>query len=103
MNGSEDNVIDFTSNMPGMKADRKIYVEVNERRDKNGRVFPLSLLWEDGKLYNIDNILDIRRAASIKTGGVGMRYTVKVKNKQTYIFFEEDVYGARWFVERKGA
>jgi hypothetical protein len=41
--------------------------------------------------------LDIRRAASLKAGGCGVRYLCKIMGTETYIFFEED----KWFVERK--
>ena len=66
-------------------------------RVKYKKVQPLSLLWEDGTVYEIDRVLDVRRAASLKAGGMGIRYTVRINGKQSYLFYEEP----RWFVEAK--
>ena len=75
----------------------KVFVEVTARFDAEGKITPLSLLWEDGTVYEIDRVLDIRRAASLKAGGIGIRYTVRINGKQSYLFYEEP----RWFVEAK--
>lgn len=76
---------------------RKVFVEVTARFDTDGKITPLSLVWEDGTIYEIDRILDKRRAASLKAGGMGIRYTVMIQGKQSYLFYEEP----RWFVEAK--
>ncbi len=55
---------------------RKVFVEVTAKFDTEGRIIPLSLLWEDGTVYEINRVLDVRRAASLKAGGMGIRYTV---------------------------
>lgn len=90
-------VIDYK---PYMDNDCKLYVDVNENRLKDGRIVPLSFVWEDGNRYKIDKLLDVRPAASLKAGGAGMRYTVRVGSRETYLFLEEDKIGARWFMER---
>ena len=51
----------------------KIILTVNVRHEKDGRSFPTSIVWEDGRLFEIDKILDIRRAACLKSGGIGIR------------------------------
>jgi len=84
-----------------MSCDYKVYVDVNENRLKDGSVIPLSFVWEDGGRYKIDRILDVRPAASLKAGGAGMRYTVRVRNRETYMFLEEDSGTTKWFMERK--
>jgi hypothetical protein len=61
-------------------------------------VEPVAFVWEDGTRYKVDSVIDMRRAASLKAGGVGMRYTVNVRGKETFMFLEED----RWFMEREG-
>ena len=76
---------------------RKVFVEVTAKFDVDGRVTPLSLLWEDGTVYEIDKVLDVRRAASLKAGGMGIRYTVRILGKQSFLYYEEP----RWFVEGK--
>jgi hypothetical protein len=92
------NVIDYKEYM---SCDIKVYVDVNEDRMKDGKVVPLSFVWEDGRRYEIDRILDVRPAASLKAGGAGMRYTVRVRNRETYMFLEEDSGAVKWFMERK--
>lgn len=76
---------------------RKVYVEVTARFDVDGKVTPLSLTWEDGTVFEIGRVLDCRRAASLKAGGIGMRYTVRIGNQQSYLYYEDP----RWFVEAK--
>ena len=76
---------------------RKVYVEVIARFDTDGNITPVSVKWEDGTVYEIDKVIDKRRAASLKAGGIGMRYTCRILNQQSYLFYEEP----RWFVEAK--
>lgn len=78
---------------------RKVYVEVNAEFMPDGMVIPLSFTWEDGRTFEIDKLLDRVRAASLKAGGVGMRYTVRVKGRETYMWLEDDC--NRWFMEGK--
>lgn len=61
-----------------------------------------------GRTYEIDRIIDIRPAASLKVGGQGDRYTIMVLGQQSYLFFERSatISGCnlgRWFVEQKTA
>jgi hypothetical protein len=93
-----EKIIDFK---PYMSNDVKIYVDVMEKRTKDGRLIPISFVWEDGSEYDIDKVLDVRNAASLKAGGAGVRYTVKVRKKETFIYLEEDGGVLRWFMERK--
>ena len=86
---------------PYMENDMKVYVDVNEDRLKDGRLIPRSFVWEDGNRYDIDGVLDMRPAASLKAGGVGMRYTVRVRNRERHMFLEEERGVGRWFIERK--
>jgi hypothetical protein len=83
--------------------ENKVYVDVTERRMRDGHLVPLSFTWEDGSRYEIDRITDSRPAASLKAGGSGMRYTVRVKGRTTYMFYEEAEGQARWFMERHEA
>lgn len=73
----------------------KVYVSVIVEFDIDGNMTPLSFVWEDGRRYEIDRILDVRPAASLKAGGSGMRYTVRIMGKETYLFF--DLLVKRWF------
>jgi len=87
-------------------ADLKVYVEVVAVFDRDGRLLPRSLTWEDGRQYPIDRVVAISAAAALKAGGQGDRYTVRVQGKDKYLFFERNagIGGnniGRWFVERK--
>ena len=76
---------------------RKVYVEVTAKFDTEGNITPLSVTWEDGMVYEIDSILDKRRAACLKAVGIGMRYTCRISGRQSYLYYEDP----RWFVEGK--
>ncbi|MGI6679145.1 MAG: hypothetical protein ACOX2Q_08860 [Dehalobacterium sp.] len=76
---------------------RKVYVDVTARFDKEGGLIPQSVIWEDGRCFEIDRVLDVRPAASLKAGGCGIRYTCRILGRETFLFLEED----RWFVEGK--
>ena len=81
----------------GIESRRKHYVQVLARIDEDGCVTPLSVTWDDGRMFEIDRILDVRQAASLKVGGTGMRYLVRIGQATTYLFYEDP----RWFVEEK--
>jgi len=65
---------------------RKVFVEVTARFDVDGNITPISLVWEDGTTYEIEKVTDVRRAASLKAGGMGIRYTVSINRKQSYLW-----------------
>ncbi len=77
---------------------RKVFVEVIVKYTRDGKKVPLSITWEDGRKYIIDKVTDIRKAASLKVGGRGIRYKCRIYGKETYLWFEDD---GRWFVEGK--
>ena len=85
--------------MRGTSTREKRYVEVVVDVAADGRVTPLEVVWADGRRYPIDRVLDRRQAHSLRTGGTGMRYTVRVGGQATYLWCE----GERWFVEAKAA
>lgn len=75
----------------------KRYVGVDAYFDEAGQIVPTCVHWDDGIKYPIDRVIDIRRAASLKAGGAGIRYTCRIRGKQTYLWLEE----TKWFVEAK--
>ena len=75
----------------------KVYVEVIVKFNIDGKMIPKSLRWDDGTIYEIDKILDERRAASLKAGGQGIRYLCRIHGKERYLFYEKP----KWFVEVK--
>jgi len=52
----------------------KTFVGVTAAHDTLGKITPLSITWEDGRVFTIDKVMDVRMAASLKAGGQGMRY-----------------------------
>lgn len=74
---------------------KKVTVRVLAEFDEFGRVWPRSIVLEDGRSFDIDRILDVRQAASLKAGGSGMRYTCRIKGRSVYLFCDDN----RWFVE----
>ncbi len=84
----------------------KKYVKVTLEVDESGRMLPRAIKWDDELTYKIDKVTDIKQAASMRCGGQGDRYTIKVNGTETYLFFERNasVTGnniGRWFVEGK--
>ena len=76
---------------------RRAYVKVVVEFSPEGKIIPLSVEWEDGRCFEVDRLLDVRRAASTRAGGTGMRYTVRILGHETYLFEDR----GRWFVEAK--
>ena len=73
-------------------------VSVNLDVDQEGVFHPRFIRWENGLIFQIDQILYKCRASSKKVGGGGIRYTVLIRGKESYLFQE----GSKWFVEAKG-
>lgn len=74
---------------------RKVYVKVNAEFDTRGFIQPVTMTWEDGTVFEIDRVLEVKRAASMKAGGIGTRYTVRILGQERYLWFENPA----WFVE----
>lgn len=81
-----------------MNACRKAYVTVNADHLPDGTTHPNKITFETGESYEIDRVKHVRRAHSEKVGGGGLRYTIMVCGKETYLFDEEN---GKWFVEAK--
>ena len=76
---------------------KKVYVTMIVKITKDGSLRPLSMVWEDGANYEIDRVLHITPAASLKVGGCGTRYTVMIEGKQRDLYDED----GKWFVEKE--
>jgi hypothetical protein len=75
----------------------KQYVEVGAEFTADGSMRPLWIRWTDGRKYEIDRISDCRRAASLRAGGAGLRYTCRIQGQTRFLFYEENY---RWFVTK---
>ena len=80
-------------------AKRKVYVKVIMIQDEEGTIQPLQIVWEDGKVFDVDKVVYRCRASSTKVGGTGMRYTIRISGKETFLYYSEDE--NRWFMEGK--
>ena len=74
---------------------RKVFVKVLAEFDQQGRLWPRSIVWEDGRQYGVDRVLDVAPGVSLKAGGCGIRYTCRIEGRQVYLFQDEN----RWFME----
>ena len=63
---------------------RKAYVPVTLGVDKEGAILPRLIWWDNGAIFQIDQILYKCRATSKKVGGGGIRYTVAVPTFTSY-------------------
>lgn len=88
--------------MGELEVARKVYVSVLLMVDTDGNKRPYRIKFEDDPVYqnsvfHIDKVADIRRAASTKVGGTGIRYTICIDGKQSYLFEDDN----KWFIEAK--
>ena len=70
-------------------------ITVIAKMQDNGIIIPLQIVWEDGRVFDIDKILDIRKLASTKGGGKGLRYNCRILNHEKFLWLDEYF----WFVE----
>lgn len=82
--------------MKGIERREKCYVEVIARHALDGSVEPLALVWEDGRVFAIDRVIEKRRAASMRVGGHGLRYTVSICGRERFVWLDD----RGWYVEK---
>ena len=83
----------------------RVYVKVNTDFDSTGYMMPRSIVWSDGRIFNIDEVKDFRPASSLDRNHSGYCYTIIIRGEEKFLFFEKtSEYFAsrfgRWFVER---
>jgi len=74
----------------------KNFVEVIARFDEAGQIIPLYIVFNNHN-YKIDKIKEIIPAASMKSGGIGLRYTCKINGQIRYLFLED----THWFIDKE--
>ena len=72
----------------------KTFVQAGYETDELGVITPLCVQY-GVKRYYVDSVLDTRQAHSA-AGGNGLRFTVRIGNRITYVFLDDH---DRWFVE----
>ena len=86
-----------------IKRAQKIYVKVSADFDCTGSIHPRSIVWSDGRVFNIDDVTDFY--PNFIADHCGDRYTIIIHGETRYLFFErgDEYIGSkfgRWFVER---
>lgn len=77
-----------------MNIPQHVYISVTVEFSPEGLSRPLSLIWTDGRKYEIDKLVRVeRRAAS--WGGGALRYEVMLGGQTRFLYRQGD----RWFVE----
>ncbi len=76
----------------------KVYVGMLVRVSAEGRLTPVAVLWENGREYEVDRVLRVRRIPPERVGGIMTeRYDVVMRGRGKTLYREED--SGRWFVE----
>lgn len=76
---------------------RKQYVEVLATHHIDGSVRPRTIIMADGPTFDIDEVKQVTHPRSLRGGELATRYTIKIKNQETFLFCDD----GRWFVEMK--
>jgi len=79
-----------------LKYERK-YVPVIARFSEDGALRPMLIEFDETRSYPVDKILDVKRVACEKAGGIGDRYTCLIQGQEKYLWFDR----GRWYVAAK--
>ena len=74
--------------------DQKVHVNVAATFSPDGKLQPVAFWWEDRQRFTINRVVDVCRAASLKAGGTGVRYTCMVRGREVYRRIEGLLSGA---------
>ena len=81
----------------------RVYVKVHTLFDQTGMVMPQSIIWKDGRIFQIDKVENFRPASTLEPGRTGDCYTVIIKGERKYLFFKRNTMNdhriGRWWVE----
>ena len=83
--------------MAGKTEYMKKYVTVGAYHTPEGKTIPKFLIIDDEHKSIIDRLVTSCRAAATKVGGSGIRYTVKIRGLEKFIFEDE----GKWFIEER--
>lgn len=71
------------------------YVEVVALCRTDGHIIPITIIWDDGRRFDVDVVEDARRARCDRTHGFAVRYAVLIKGHRRCLYHDEQ----GWFVE----
>ena len=75
----------------------KVPVDVSAICYAIGDVVPGAFWWPDGTRYVIDSVKEWERAASVRAGIIGIRYSIRIRDRETFLYRDDDL----WFMERR--
>lgn len=82
-----------------MERYEKVYVSMHLHVDRQGKLKPTAIEWEDGRAYKIDKVTDERMAPPAHVGAIlARRYDVLVEGREKTVYLETPT--NQWFVER---
>ena len=58
---------------------RRIYVRVMVEIDEAGSVKPVRVFWEDGRVFDVERVMEVHFAAAERAGGAGMCYSCSMR------------------------
>lgn len=79
----------------GIERREKRYVDVLALWRADGSCTPLAIMM-DGVRYDIDGVGEVRRAASMKVGGYGWRFSITVRGRPKHLWCDD----RGWYVEQ---
>ena len=76
------------------------YIDVETLIDSLGDIRPLTIIWDNGTRYKIDEIIRYEPLFHSHTGGHGEMFVVRI-GKETRTMFLEQINGGkhRWYIE----
>lgn len=77
---------------------RRVFVKVTAVFDQDGRIMPETIVWNDGRSFSIDRVIDIRPAVA-RSGGSGIRYLCRILGHEVPLYYDE--FGQRWWCDGK--
>ena len=46
----------------------KVFIEVLAKFNTEGKILPVMIMWEDGTLYKVEKVVDVRPAPALRAG-----------------------------------
>ena len=69
---------------------RKVCVEVNANFSREGGVKPLSLVWEDGRKFEIEMIKAVEHAPARVNALLPVRFTCIISGRERWLYLEPE-------------
>ncbi len=76
---------------------KKIELNILVEHTKDGRALPKTILWDDGRRFDIDKILDIRQAASVLSINI-LKKIIPKNNPELAVFLPQAWYKGSYTV-----